>query len=433
MRKILSRITLVIIYLAALAILAMGFFPAFASATDPTVDVVSADAYRNIYDTGDTVIVAYYQLADWTSDYGLARLFNGTTKLQERDIYYSDGEYALTAFLFTPGDASISWGSSLMVSIEGNPSSFTEPPVGSYNMTGSNWHASASTTQGRSQLNSKLVNRLNLIETDSPTIADDDLIHRGASGWIATQDGASMLLTALPGLYTPLPKIFPSMQEQMAFLQETQGKALEDAFETEAQSGSLKPALQKIGNAFGLGNWFVVGLGLSLYVAGVIVCIKQGVPALAATGTASPLLLVSMRGALIPMAWPALAIFLMWFVGLWRMIRPTRETLVTFGTAMYVIGIILGAIMDMTNVSSGAVGVLNNLFQLNIFNQEDPSILGYIIALPVSGLQFLHGLFNIAFWNFGFWNDLGIIKWIIWLPFFGGFVYNILSTIWSRR
>lgn len=418
------------ILLAVIASLTLAFH---ADATDPTVSVVSADAYKNIYETGDIVIVVYYRLADWTSDYGLARLFDGSTKLQERDIFFSDGSDAVTAFLFTPGDASIAWGGSLTVSIEGNPSTFTEAPVGTYNMTGSNWHASTSTTQGRSQLSNRLVNRLRLIETDSAVIADGDLIQRSASGWIATQDGASMLLTALPQLYTPIPKIFPSLQEAMAFLQETTGNAMGNAFETEAQSGSLKPSLQKIGNAFGLGNWFVVALGLGLYVAGVIVCVRQGVPALAATGTAFPLLLVSMRGALIPMAWPALTIFLMWFVGLWRFLRPTRETLVTFGTAMYVIGIILGAVMDMTNISSGAVGVLNNLFQLNIFNQEDPSILGYIIALPVSGLQFLHGLFNIAFWNFGFWNDLGLIKWIIWLPFFGGFVYNIMSTIWSRR
>jgi len=121
-------------------------------------------------------------------------------------------------------------------------------------------------------------------------------------------------------------------------------------------------------------------------------------------------------GGFVPLTYPFLGVFVLWFVGAFRHLKPNGETLVAFGVLVYVIGILLGAIYEATATSSGVNGVLNNFFDMSVFTQRDAGIIGFVFASIHAGWNMLVGILQTLYWDFAFWNDAGIIKWIFWLP-----------------
>lgn len=405
-----------------------------AHAEDPG-NIQTAEVYENIYEADDALVVVYVKIPTWSTQRGILRLMDGATVLQEREINAADGLYQVSGFIFEAG-YSFTWGEALTLTLDGNPTdSWTGyPSQASVTFTSGYWNTSSGLVDGRNQLNAYLVARLRAIETDDSTLLVGDLITQGGSGWVTTTIGQVMILRAVPGLFAPLPSLFLARAEIVDFTGAAPGSSLQGTIDAEAAGLDYAPgpALRQLGADFGLGDVLAITAGLGLFVVGFVYGLRQGMPGLVAVNAAFPLVIFSMRASLIPLAYPMLAIFLTWMVGLWRWLRPSKETMVLFATALYVVGTILGAIMD-ASTGSGALDLLNNLFHLSIFNQQDPSIFGYIVALPVSTVQFLQGVFKVAFWDFAFWNDLGIVKWILWLPFFGSFAFMVLSTLLNRR
>ena len=190
----------------------------------------------------------------------------------------------------------------------------------------------------------------------------------------------------------------------------------------------------ELGEAFGFGNFFAVLGGLAAVVSMFVLARKQEIPSMAALGLAVPMSLFAARAGILPLGWVALAAFIAWFVGLWRAVRPSGEMLVYFVAFMYLIGVFFGAIMEGANVGSGALDVLGSQFSVNVFSQADTgsNFLGTIFSTVNTGIGVLVGLIRMAFWDFTFWNDLGVIKWLMWFPVAFAFYYKLYTAIFGR-
>ena len=434
-------------FAAVLILLLFSLFPV-TPAHAATITVSEVHVYENIFEADDAVLVIYYQLGTWTTELGVARLIedDGTTIVSDgvRSFEGELGDYYLTGFIFDAtydfdtGDGANGWGDALTVRLSGNPTQFPTVPTDDCVLTvdcviqGGDWHTSTSTTEGRSQLQDRLVSLLNQIETADPAIANNDLVISTSTGWRATDAGATVVLTALPGLYSPLPTLFATQSSTATFDQTTPGTGLQDDIDTATNSDSFKPAAQGLGSAFGFGNAFASMLGLAAVVAVFVLARKQEVPAMASLGLAVPMALFAARAGIMPLGWIALAAFMAWFVGLWRSLRPSGEVMVMFVAFMYLLGIIMGAMIDGSNIGSGSLDVINSMFNLRIFSQQDSSILGTIFSVVSIPFELALGLVRMAFWNFAFWNDLGMIKWLVWFPTAFAFYFKLYTAIFGR-
>ena len=493
--------------------------PAYAA----TVVVNEAHCYENIYETDDAVCVVYYTLGGgWATELGVAQVIedDGSTLLQERSFNGSDGLYYLTGFIWETGydldtgAGDNGWGDALTIRLMGNPTQFASPPTVNRVLNAADWHTSADTDNGRNQLKTRLTSLLNQIEADDSTIADGDLVVQNASGWQATSVGATVVLTALPILYEPVPGLFSSQTQTVAFDVRANGTltngtgtatgspitlqrgdntvtvtvagdfvvslptgnagtarsgttgvvtdspvtlpagnttitvpgggtgdiiiyttaALQAGIDAATDSDTIKPNLIELGEAFGFGNFFAVLGGLAAVVSMFVLARKQEIPSMAALGLAVPMSLFAARAGILPLGWVALAAFIAWFVGLWRAVRPSGEMLVYFVAFMYLIGVFFGAIMEGANVGSGALDVLGSQFSVNVFSQADTgsNFLGTIFSTVNTGIGVLVGLIRMAFWDFTFWNDLGVIKWLMWFPVAFAFYYKLYTAIFGR-
>lgn len=507
-----------------LSLLALGLLPVPAFAA--TVAVTEVHCYENIYETDDAVCVVYYTLGGgWATELGVAQVIedDGSTLLQERSFNGSDGLYYLTGFIWDAGydldtgAGDNGWGDALTIRLQGNPTQFATPPIANSVLMAADWHTSTDTTNGRSQLKTRLTSLLNQIEADDSTVSDGDLVTQNASGWQATSVGATVVLTALPTLYEPIPELFSSQTQTVEFDVRTNGTltngtgtatgspitlvrgdntvavtvagnfivnlptgnagraqsgtgagsgtvtgspvtlaagnttitvpvggtgniiisttaALQAGFDAATDSDIIKPNLVELGEAFGFGNFFAVLAGLAAVVSMFIIARKNEVPSMAALGLAVPMSLFAARAGILPLGWVALAAFIAWFVGMWRAVRPSGEMLIYFVAMMYLVGVFFGAIMEGANVGTGVLDVLGSQFQVNVFSQSNTgsNLLGAIFSTVNTGIGVLVGLVRMAFWDFTFWNDMGVIKWLMWFPIAFAFYYKLYTAIFGR-
>lgn len=139
-----KRITLIILAVVIL----MGVFaaPVFAiSPPDSDPEVISIDAYRNILETGDFLIVIYENTPYSTTptDYSYPEAFvwrwfdtDGTTELAQSSGYvYQDNGYGYNVISFyLDVDDAPTWGEPYNFTLSGTPSAFSTVPTYTFSM-----------------------------------------------------------------------------------------------------------------------------------------------------------------------------------------------------------------------------------------------------------------------------------------------------------
>lgn len=193
----------------------------------PTLSPVHAN--RNLIETGDRLIYAYYTIPyTVTPTVAIDETFifrflgtDGVTELGSVLAYpYNDSGYGsgVIAFYFNAADA-LTWGAAYTIRLSGNPGQFTVPPTYDFPVPASAW--TSLTTQADNQddvANKILAMALDLEVAWSATLTDQTEV-----GTVLSTTGESYFRNAIPGLQSMAPDLFYLKIENPTYTNRTWG------------------------------------------------------------------------------------------------------------------------------------------------------------------------------------------------------------------
>jgi len=262
--------------------------PAYAIANPDSISVWQPKVYENIWETGDMLFVAEYDVEyasepdESASTAFLVQLFDtdGTTLLLSRQLnYYQHNLISLYADADTVTSLGLAWEDSYKVAITGNPALFGTIAEGTNKVTTT---LSASDYNADGTLTSKVLLKNHCIDI-AEALENDwavTLISTTNSGeQVLNSTGATVFLDAIPNLGTPLPDLFrlsesvPTVDTNVATANYSVSSRIDARLGT-----SISNSLSGIGTFLGIGDNSAAGLWaiITILVIASIVFLNTG-------------------------------------------------------------------------------------------------------------------------------------------------------------
>lgn len=186
--------------------------PVLAADPPDSLEILSAQAYRNLVKDGDMLIVFHYNIHYATTpdepanDLFIFRVLSPDG--EELGVvlayaYYSKGyEQGGSAFYWETSTPT--WGAANKVQIVGNPSQFSPPPELNYILSPSDYCGSTLKEENQKALADYLIDMARDLEVNW----DKYLIGETQAGTVLNEDGEAYFRGAIPGLQVMCPQIF---------------------------------------------------------------------------------------------------------------------------------------------------------------------------------------------------------------------------------
>jgi hypothetical protein len=229
--------------------------------TDPdTMSISSVRIAHNLYETGDVLMVCYYEL-DWTDEGNrpdtsadtnfLFRLMNSDESVmlgQSTPYPYAfSGYVAGCASMYWDAASAPTWGRTHVLRFEENPGVDSSPKVVKYNITASDYSSFDTQSENQAYVGDYIVNAARELENDWN--AQGQLI---TDGNLLMAAGATYFTGTIPGLRILCPDIFPDKPIYPAASEEGWTQAQEEAYENQWEEGSwISDSVSGLGTLFG--------------------------------------------------------------------------------------------------------------------------------------------------------------------------------------
>lgn len=209
-----------------LALLAIGLLatPVYADTADPddTPTIVSINAYRNLIETGDMLIVIYANIpysstpSTPVTDTFIWRLIDtdGTTELGStigsnyNDDGYGYNVYSLYFSASTFTSLGIIWETVYTIRLSGNPAVFDTPPTYNFTLNADDYSTQTAQAAVQTELAARVILTAEDLETKWGLTAAELLLTQSESGTVLSTFGEAFFRGAIFGLQAMAPTAF---------------------------------------------------------------------------------------------------------------------------------------------------------------------------------------------------------------------------------
>ena len=228
-----------------------------------TPTAVQPAVFENIYTKGDMLFVFSYDVdytgltaptdACSTLYYGQILGTNNSTVITSTPnplLYYG---YGLSAFYFNPADVTsygLSWGTPYYIQINGI-NTFSPVPTSEYQLVAGSYNASATLTQGDTQLQQYLMNSVMLyLQSQNGT---QYLSQNTAGNYVLNSAGGQMVNSVIPYLDTIIPTMYQTSASQINPIVLTPNGSAQTNLTLDNQLGpTLAGSFTGLGSIFGI-------------------------------------------------------------------------------------------------------------------------------------------------------------------------------------
>jgi hypothetical protein len=265
----------------SIVLVSVFFFsvPASAVSNPDGIAIYSYEAFENIFEDGDMLFVAYYNVeyssepsedADYTFSFNLYSE-NGTTLLLSRPLnYYQCNVISIYASTEQVIDMGLVYGNSYVLKIAGNPSFFSSLTEGlniiTRTLSSGNWNTDDVVT-AKEHLKEYCIDIASELESDwgitllTTTTEGDQVLN--VSGTIAFSDAIPNLQYAIPNLFY-LSSSFVIINKQSSNLTMANESTIENKLGTQ-----ISDAFAGIGEFLGISEQLTAGLWIMLLILSI--------------------------------------------------------------------------------------------------------------------------------------------------------------------